>query len=111
MPGPCIKEPVMKHMIVDYTVQPDMADENARLVRAVFEELNAKRPEGLRYMSLRTGEGRFLHFVEQAAKAPALTQFEAFQTFQADFSQRCLIRPQVSNIEIVGSFAMFPKDG
>jgi hypothetical protein len=99
----------MKHMIVDYTVKADMAEENARLVRAVFEELNAKRPAGLRYMSLRADEGRFLHFVAQAATAPALTQFEAFQTFQADFAQRCLIRPQVSNLDIVGNFGMLPE--
>lgn len=99
----------MKHMIVDYTVKPEMAEENARLVRAVFEELNAKRPAGLRYMSLRADEGRFLHFVGQAATAPALTQFEAFRAFQSDFAERCLIRPQVSNLELVGNYAMLPE--
>jgi hypothetical protein len=36
-----------------------MADRNAELVAAVFAELNAAQPEGLRYMSLRLEEHPF----------------------------------------------------
>jgi hypothetical protein len=44
-----------------------MADRNAELVAAVFAELKAAQPDGLRYMSLRLEDDTFIHFVETAA--------------------------------------------
>lgn len=39
----------MSHTIVTYTVKPGREQENAALVRAVFEELAQTRPAGFRY--------------------------------------------------------------
>jgi hypothetical protein len=39
----------MRHTMVIYTVKPGYEEENAALVRAVFEELAETRPAGLRY--------------------------------------------------------------
>ena len=39
----------MRHTMVTYTVKPGREEENAALVRAVFEELAETRPAGLRY--------------------------------------------------------------
>jgi len=49
----------MKHLIVSYAIKPDLVEENARLIRAVFDELNAQSPKGLRYAALRDDNGRF----------------------------------------------------
>ena len=43
------QESTMRHTMVTYTVKPGREEENAALVRAVFEELGQTRPEGLRY--------------------------------------------------------------
>ncbi len=39
----------MTHTMVAYTVKPGRDQENAALVRAVFEELAQTRPAGFRY--------------------------------------------------------------
>ena len=39
----------MSHTMVTYTVKPGREQENAALVRAVFEELAQTRPAGFRY--------------------------------------------------------------
>jgi hypothetical protein len=96
----------MKHAIISYTVKPQYAEDNVRLIRAVFGELNAKEPGGLRYTSLRGDGGRFFHIVERAEGSPELTEFEAFRAFQRDFGERCLVGPEVSHLAVVGSYAM-----
>ena len=48
----------MRHTMVTYTVKPGREDENAALVRAVFEELAEERPEGLRYAVFQLPETR-----------------------------------------------------
>jgi len=95
----------MKHVIITYTVKPEYVEDNVRLIRAVFGELNAKEPGGLRYTSLRAEGGRFFHIVERAEGSPEFTEFEAFRAFQMDFVERCLIRPEVSRVAVVGSYA------
>jgi hypothetical protein len=42
----------MRHTLVTYIVEPGREEENAALVRAVFEELAETRPTGLRYARL-----------------------------------------------------------
>jgi hypothetical protein len=42
----------MGHTIVNYTAKPEREQENAALVRAVFEELAEARPAEFRYDSL-----------------------------------------------------------
>ena len=43
----------MKRTVIRYKTKPDMADRNAELIAAVFAELKAAQPQGLRYLSLR----------------------------------------------------------
>lgn len=43
-----------------------MGNRNAELIAAVFVELKAARPEGLRYLSLRLKDDSFVHIVENA---------------------------------------------
>ena len=48
--------------VVRYRTKPEHADENARLVGAVFAELAADDPGGLRYVTLRLEDGvSFVH--------------------------------------------------
>ncbi|MGO4569541.1 hypothetical protein AB4Z52_31965 [Rhizobium sp. 2YAF20] len=96
----------MKHSIISYTIKPEYVEDNVRLIRAVFDELNANEPDGLRYTSLRGDGGRFVHIVERAEGSPELAEFEAFRAFQMNFGERCLVRPEVSHLAVVGSYAM-----
>ncbi len=60
----------MNHAIISYTIKPGYVEDNVRLIREVFRELNAKETGGLRYTSLRGDGGRFVHIVERAEDLP-----------------------------------------
>ena len=42
-------------VVVRYRTRPDAADDNERLIKAVFEELATVRPAGIRYFTFRAG--------------------------------------------------------
>ena len=71
----------MKRTLIRYKTKPEMADKNAELIAAVFAELKAAQPEGVRYLSLRLDDDTFIHFVETEADdgASALPKLAAFQ--------------------------------
>jgi hypothetical protein len=46
-------EDAMKLTVVRYRTKPEMAEENARLIQAVFLELRAKSPDDVQYLSLK----------------------------------------------------------
>ncbi|WP_426531398.1 hypothetical protein [Bradyrhizobium sp. McL0615] len=102
----------MKRTVIRYKTKPDMADRNAGLVAAVFAELKAARPEGLRYMSLRLEDDTFIHFVETAAEdgASALPKLAAFAAFQSGIRERCAEPPVAKGATIVGNYRMLSEN-
>src|SRR5258708_35960518 len=52
----------MKRTVVRYKTKPEKAEENARLIEKVFQELRAKAPNGVRYLALKLADGSFIHF-------------------------------------------------
>jgi quinol monooxygenase YgiN len=97
----------MRTVMVRYTTHELHADANAALVRAVFEELRARTPGGLRYTSYRMGDGvTFVHVatVETPDDNP-LVALPAFKAFQAQLKERCAELPVVTELSIVGSYA------
>jgi hypothetical protein len=76
-------------IVVRYRPKPDRADENQGLVEAVFAELAASRPEGIRYATLRLADGTFVHIADVDADTNPLTASTAFAEFQKDLTGRC----------------------
>ena len=68
----------MKRMLIRYKTKPERTVENEALIKAVFAELHASAPEGLRYMSLKLADGR----------------------------DRCIEPPQSAEVTIVGNYRM-----
>ena len=56
-------ERTMSHAtVVRYTTRPEAADENEKLIKAVFTQLAEQQPEGLRYAAIRLEDGvSFIH--------------------------------------------------
>jgi hypothetical protein len=107
--GSQLREPSMKGTVVRYKTTPEMAQENECLIQAVFQELRAKSPEGLRYLVLRLHDGTFIHVstVEmQDGAANPLPGLEAFRRFQGGIKQRCIEPPKVSDAIVVGNYRM-----
>jgi hypothetical protein len=99
---------LMKRTLVRYKTRPDMAQENERLIEKVFQELQAKSPQDVRYLALRLGDGTFVHFsmVESDDGANPIPGLEAFRSFQNGIKERCIEPPQAGDATIVGNYRM-----
>jgi len=100
----------MSKVMVSYEVKPEMVEENARLVRAVYEELAERRPDGLRYATFQLdGGARFVHVAsnESGGENPLL-EVQAFRAFLAGVGERCVKAPVTEALHEVGSYRMWP---
>ncbi len=96
----------MRWTLVRYRTYPDKADENARLIAAVFAELKYKAPSGLHYAAVRVADDTFVHVVSRADGAMRPTDLDAFRHFQSGFPQRCAEQPLVLEAAVVGNYQM-----
>ena len=100
----------METTIVRYKVKADQAEENRAFIRRVFEELDANKPDGLRYVSFNLADGvSFVHIavVESEDGENPLPKTAAFKDFIADIKDRCEEPPAASSADIVGSYRLF----
>ena len=102
----------MKRTVIRYRTRPDMAERNAELVAAVFAELKAEQPGGLRYLSLRLEDDTFIHVVETAADdgASPLPKLPAFAAFQNGIRERCAEPPLPKGATVVGNYRMLGEN-
>lgn len=93
----------MKTIMVRYTTSEAQADTNEALVRAVFDELRATLPGGLRYATYRLPDGvTFLHLASvESPDANPLTTLPAFKAFQKQLKERCVEPPVVTELTAV----------
>jgi hypothetical protein len=97
----------MRTIMVRYETTEAHAASNEALVRAVFEELRALAPRGLRYTSYRLADGTaFVHVatLETPDENP-LTALASFKAFQKGLKERCVTPPVVTEMNVVGSYA------
>jgi len=96
----------MKTIMVRYRTSEAEGDANEALVRAVFDELRARAPGGIRYASYRLTDGvTFIHIasLETGAENP-LSQLASFKAFQGQLKDRCVEPPVVTELPVVGSY-------
>jgi hypothetical protein len=105
------KERAMKRTLIRYKAKPEAADKNAELVAAVFAELKAARPEGVRYLTLRLEDDSFVHLVETTADdgSSPIPKLAAFQAFQSGIRERCAEPPVPRGATIVGNYRMLSE--
>ena len=97
----------MQRRLIRYKTKPEFSDKNAELISAVFAELKAAHPEGVRYLALRLEDDTFVHIVETATDdTGGLTKLPAFQAFQSGVRDRCAELPLVRSVAIVGNYRM-----
>jgi hypothetical protein len=100
----------MGSSMVRYKVRPDRAAENESLVKAVYEQLNRERPEGLHYATFKLPDGvSFMHVViETDQPGRILGQVAAFKAFAAEVESRCEEPPVATEVTLVGSYNVTP---
>ncbi len=93
-----------KTILVRYKTSEAQADANAALVRAVYDELRARAPEGFRYATYRLADGvSFVHVATVATVNPLLDS-PAFKAFQVGIKDRCVEPPVATEVTIVDSY-------
>lgn len=94
-------------VVVRYTTRADAADENARLVEAVYEELQAHDPPGFHYLTVRLDDGlTFVHVAIVDGEDNPLTRSAAFAAFQSGIATRCVDGPTPVTGTVVGSYGI-----
>ena len=102
----------MRRTLIRYKTKPNSADRNAELISAVFAELKAANPDGIRYLSLRLNDDTFIHLVEAATEdgSTPIPKLAAFQAFQSGIHERCVEPPKVAEVTIVGDYRMLDQE-
>jgi hypothetical protein len=97
----------MKATVVRYQAKPERADENQKLIEAVFADLEERQPNGFTYKVFRLEDAvSFVHVViEHDVENPdSLQNVPAFQSFVADIADRCTIAPIAMGATVVGGY-------
>jgi hypothetical protein len=96
--------------VITYKTKPESADENARLIGAVYDELAKEGPEGLKYATFRLDDGvSFVHVALLDGEVNPLSTSAAFGEFQADIASRLAEGPTPSDATVVGSYRLLPE--
>ena len=101
----------MRQIMVRYTTRANQAEENARLIRDVFESLGRTAPRGITYASYRLDDGvSFVHIasIDDPANNP-LQNLAEFKAFTAGVKDRCEVAPVTSVLHEVGSYSAAGK--
>lgn len=96
----------MGSSMIRYKVRQDRADENESLVKAVYDQLDRERPEGLHYATFKLPDGvSFMHIVfESDQPGRILNEVAAFKAFVAEIESRCEEPPVATELTVVGSY-------
>jgi hypothetical protein len=97
----------MKATVVRYQARPEQANENQRLIEAVFADLEEREPVGFTYKVFRLEDGvSFVHVVieHDVEKPDSLQEVPAFQAFVADIAARCEVPPVAMGATVVGGY-------
>jgi hypothetical protein len=97
--------------MVRYTTRADQAEENARLIREVFQSLRESEPSGITYAAYRLEDGvSFVHIASilDPANNP-LQSLAAFKAFTSGVKDRCDVAPVTSVMNEVGSYSSAGK--
>jgi hypothetical protein len=98
----------MRHTMVTYTVKPGFEEENAALVRAVFEELAQTRPAGLRYAVFYLPDRRqFIHLYTDEGSTSGVQELASFQAFVAGAKDRHEQPASFTQPELIGDYRTF----
>ena len=91
-------------VVVRYITHPDRADENERLIRAVFADLAERRPSGFRYIATRLEDGvTFVHVATAEGENP-LASSAPFAAFIAGIGERCAEPPVSTGGTAIGTY-------
>jgi hypothetical protein len=94
--------------MVTYTVKPGREEENAALVRAVFEELAQTRPAGFRYAVFQFADTRqFVHLYTDEGSESGVQGLASFRAFAGGAEDRHEQPATFAQPELIGDYRTF----
>jgi hypothetical protein len=92
--------------LIRYRTHADRADDNTRLIEAVFAELSAAQPDGVRYTVACAPDATFYHLVRTDGDdiTKLIPSLAAFKELQANIRERCVEPPQPIQVTIIGDY-------
>lgn len=93
--------------MVRYRVKAGRSAVNEQYLAALFAELEAASPAGLRYASFRLDDGlTYVHLalIDTASGENPLDHSLAFKAFSDGVAERCAQPPVVTELSVVGAF-------
>jgi hypothetical protein len=100
----------MRHTMVSYTVKPGREEENAALVRGVFEELAETRPDGLRYAVFYLPDSReFIHLYTDEGSESGVQGLPSFQAFVNGAEDRHEQPASFTRPDLIGDYRTFEQ--
>lgn len=98
----------MSYTMVTYTVKPGRDEDNADLVRAVFDELADSQPAGFRYAVFHFPDTReFIHIYTDEGSPIGVQALASFQAFAAEASDRHEQPPTFTAPVLIGDYRTF----
>jgi hypothetical protein len=100
----------MRRTMVSYTVKPGSEEENAALVRGVFEELAETRPDGLRYAVFYLPDSReFIHLYTDEGSESGVQGLPSFQAFVNGAEDRHEQPASFTQPDLIGDYRTFEQ--
>jgi hypothetical protein len=100
----------MRRVMVRYKVKAGQEQRNENLVRAVYDELHRRQPDGIRYATFKLDDDlTFVHVAETDPDHNPLTDLRAFNEFLEGIADRCDEPPATTELHEIGSFRLFTR--
>lgn len=97
----------MRRTLVRYKVKSERLAEHVALLEAVFAELAAAPPPGLRYGAFKQPDGvSFVHLAVVEGEANPLDSVAAFKAFTANIKDRCDEPPVATALAEIGAYGI-----
>lgn len=91
--------------VIRYRTRPDAAEENVRLVEAVYAALAKASPRDFEYATYRLEDGvTFVHVARLPDADNPLARIPEFAEFQRELLDRCVEQPDPKGATVVGSY-------
>jgi hypothetical protein len=92
--------------MIRYKTSEARAEENAALIRGVFDEIRERAPKGIRYVTYRHADGvTFVHLATiTTLEKDWVNGLPSFKAFQAELKERCVEPPVVSELSPLESY-------
>ncbi len=98
----------MRTVMVRYKTENAYAATNEGMIHAVFDELRARAPGGIRYTTYRLADGvTFIHVATIEGDSP-LTGLASFKAFQERLAGNCVEPPVLVELSTVDGYASLP---